>query len=68
MGGIEEGLLSESSEDIRVQISSSVTPAVVFSTFVAACGSLSYGFAVSSNSNVMGYKNFHTVFKWAARN
>ncbi|KAI5658997.1 hypothetical protein M9H77_27790 [Catharanthus roseus] len=50
MGGIEEGLLSESSEDIRVQISSSVTPAVVFSTFVAACGSLSYGFAIGYSS------------------
>lgn len=54
MGAMEEGLLSGTSEVYRIQTSSSVTPSVVLCTFVAACGSLSYGFAVS-----------HWLGKWA---
>lgn len=57
---MEEGLLSGTSEVKRTSTSSSVTPYVVLCTFVAACGSLSYGFAVSLIT-VNGDKKFCAV-------
>lgn len=50
MGEMEEALLSDTSEVKRITTSSSITLSVVLSTFVAACGSLSYGFAVGYSS------------------
>ena len=44
---MEEGLLSGRSRDEVTSRSCSATLMVVFSTAVAACGSLAYGFAVS---------------------
>lgn len=58
---MEEALLSDTSEVKRITTSSSITLSVVLSTFVAACGSLSYGFAVSFKIIVNGEKNFRTV-------
>ncbi|KAL3516160.1 hypothetical protein ACH5RR_023062 [Cinchona calisaya] len=46
---MEEGLLSGSRDEVTSR-SCSATPMVIFSTAVAACGSLAYGFAVGYSS------------------